>query len=231
MIGHSIEQLSSAEGFMPHGMCYLWQPGILALHVISDGLITLAYMSIPLTLVYFVRRRADLRFHWIFLCFATFIIACGLTHLMEIWTIWHPAYWLSGSIKAVTALASVATSILLIKLIPYALRLTSPALLQSANLGLKREVSERHRVEEDLRQANATLEVRVADRTAELESLNFDCTVARRSRDRNLTPCGWTAFIPRTERDAKLKWRMLLTTARRLTLNFALSTQTARYDI
>jgi PAS domain S-box-containing protein len=172
MNGHSIGRLSSAEGFMPHGMCYLWQPEILALHVVSDGLITLAYMSIPLTLVYFVRKRADLRFHWIFWCFATFIIACGLTHLMEIWTIWRPAYWLSGGIKAVTALASVVTSVLLIKLIPYALCLASPAALQSVNLGLKREVNERLRVEEDLRQANATLEIRVADRTAELESLN-----------------------------------------------------------
>jgi PAS domain S-box-containing protein len=168
----SIGRLFSAEGFMPHGMCYLWLPDILALHVISDGLIALAYMSIPLTLVYFVRKRADLQFNWIFLCFATFIIACGVTHSMEIWTIWHPTYWLSGGIKAITALASVATSILLIKLIPSALRLPSPAALQVANADLEREVGERVRAEESLRHVNATLEARVADRTAQLESLN-----------------------------------------------------------
>jgi PAS domain S-box-containing protein len=167
----SIGRLPSAEGFMSHGMSYLWQADILALHVISDALITLAYMSIPLTLVYFVRKRADLRFNWIFLCFATFIIARGVTHWMEIWTVWQPTYWLSEGIKAITALASVATSILLIKWIPSALRTASPA-AQSANLGLEREVRERVRAEEDLRQANAMLETRVADRTAQLESLN-----------------------------------------------------------
>ena len=46
-------ETGSGEGFMPHGMCYLWRPGILALHVISDALITLSYFSIPFTLLYF----------------------------------------------------------------------------------------------------------------------------------------------------------------------------------
>src|SRR5437762_13543096 len=91
----------SGNGFMPHGMCYLWQPGILSLHVISDALITLAYFSIPFTLLYFVRKRGDLQFHWMFVCFAVFIVACGTTHALEIWTIWNPDYWISGSVKAI----------------------------------------------------------------------------------------------------------------------------------
>ena len=45
------------DGFMPHGMCYLWQPGILALHVISDALITAAFFSIHFTLAHLVRKR------------------------------------------------------------------------------------------------------------------------------------------------------------------------------
>src|SRR5450631_2730787 len=101
------DRLTSSDGFMPHGMCYLWQPDVLTLHVASDLLITLAYFSIPFTLLYFVRKRGDLAFNWMFVCFAVFIVACGTTHLMEIWVIWHPVYWLSGTIKAVTALASV----------------------------------------------------------------------------------------------------------------------------
>src|SRR5438046_668313 len=92
--------LFSAEGFMPHGMCYLWQPGVLALHVVSDALIALAYATIPFTLLYFVRKRRDLQFNWMFVCFAVFIVACGTTHVMEIVTIWTPLYWLSGGIKA-----------------------------------------------------------------------------------------------------------------------------------
>ena len=76
-------------------------------------------------------KRKDLQFDWMFVCFAVFIVACGATHLMEIWTIWEPVYWLSGAIKAITALASVPTAILLVRLIPQALRIPSPAALRS----------------------------------------------------------------------------------------------------
>ena len=105
----SIAGFFSAEGFMPHGMCYLWRPDVLVLHATSDAVIALAYFSIPLTLLYFVRQRKDLEFSWIFVCFAIFIVACGTTHIMEILTIWEPAYWVSGMIKAITALASIIT--------------------------------------------------------------------------------------------------------------------------
>ncbi len=103
MIGSFVGGYFSTDGFMPHGMCYQWQPGVLAIHVISDALISLAYFSISGTLLYFVHRRIDLRHKWIFLCFAIFIVACGFTHAMEILTIWHPTYWVSGGIKLVTA--------------------------------------------------------------------------------------------------------------------------------
>jgi signal transduction histidine kinase/CheY-like chemotaxis protein len=162
-------RLFSSTGFMPHGMCYRWQPGILALHVIADSLIALAYLSIPFTLLYFVRRRRDLRFTWMFVCFEVFIVACGTTHLMEIWTVWEPVYWLSGAVKAVTALASVPTAFLLVRLIPTALRLPSPAALQRANSNLELEIAVRKRAEAEVRHANDLLETRVAERTRELE--------------------------------------------------------------
>lgn len=77
-----------------------------------------AYYSILLMLVYFVQKRGDLPFDWIFLMFGTFIVACGTTHLMEIWRQWHPTYWLSRFIKVITAFASVSTAVLLVPLIP-----------------------------------------------------------------------------------------------------------------
>jgi PAS domain S-box-containing protein len=123
----------STDGFMPHGMCYEWKPGIIWLNVVSDGLITLAYYSIPLTLIYFVQKRRDLKFSWIYICFAMFIVACGTTHAMEIWNIWHPVYWLSGSIKALTAGISVMTAVQLVYLVPTALKLPSPDSLEEAN--------------------------------------------------------------------------------------------------
>jgi signal transduction histidine kinase/ActR/RegA family two-component response regulator len=165
----NLDRLFSSTGFMPHGMCYQWQAGILALHVIADALIALAYFSIPFTLLYFVRRRKDLQFNWMYVCFAVFIIACGLTHLMEIWTVWEPVYWLSGGVKAVTALASVPTAVMLVRLIPTALRLPSPAALRRANSRLELEITERKRAEAEVRHANDLLETRVAERTRELE--------------------------------------------------------------
>ena len=171
-MNQSLQQLLSEGNFMPHGMCYLWRPDVLLLHVASDSLITLAYFSIPFTLVYFAHKRTDLQFHWMFICFAVFIIACGTTHLMEIWVIWHPTYWLSGSIKALTALASVPTAILLVKLIPQALRLPSPSALRRANETLEQEIAERKRAQAEAHRVNEQLEERVTERTLELEATN-----------------------------------------------------------
>jgi len=131
---------------MPHGHCYFWNPGVLWLHILSDAFIALAYYSIPFTLVYFISKRRDLPFNWIYFCFAAFIVACGTTHLLEIYVIWHPVYWLQGVIKALTAVMSVATAILLVRLIPAALALPSHAALQ-------REVAERQKTEAVLRES------------------------------------------------------------------------------
>src|SRR6202030_2764798 len=126
-----------ASDFMPHGICFLWNPGIVWLHAISDSVITVSYYLIPLALVYFVRQRRDLPFHWMFLMFGLFIFGCGTTHLMEVWTVWHGTYRLAGVIKAFTALASLATAALLLTLIPQALALPSPEQLRTANANLE----------------------------------------------------------------------------------------------
>ncbi|HEU4731996.1 MAG TPA: PAS domain S-box protein [Kofleriaceae bacterium] len=128
-----LEQLFSTGGFMAHGHCYLWRPGVVWLHVASDALIALAYATIPFTLFHFARKRRDLPFHWMFVCFGVFIIACGATHGMEIWTLWTPRYWLSGVIKAITAVASVLTAILLVRLTPRALAIPSLEALRASN--------------------------------------------------------------------------------------------------
>ena len=99
-----------SSDFMPHGHCYFWRPEIVWLHAVSDVMIALAYYLIPVTLVYFMRRRGDLPFDWMFLMFGLFIFGCGTTHLMEVWTIWHGTYRLAGVFKAVTAGASLATA-------------------------------------------------------------------------------------------------------------------------
>jgi PAS domain S-box-containing protein len=116
------KQLLSSD-FMPHGFCYLWDPRILWLHVISDGLIVLSYYCIPIILIYFIRKNRELPFNGIFWMFGTFTLACGTTHLMEIWNVWHGSYLIAGVIKAITAAVSVVTALMLIPLLPKAISL------------------------------------------------------------------------------------------------------------
>jgi signal transduction histidine kinase/ActR/RegA family two-component response regulator len=109
---------------MPHGHCYLWQPRLVAIHGVSDLLIGLAYVSISVTLAYIVYRARDhIPFHWMVLAFGLFIVACGITHFMEVITLWTPLYWLSGDVKVVTAMASVGTAVALPPLVPRILEL------------------------------------------------------------------------------------------------------------
>ncbi|MBD2564012.1 response regulator [Nostoc linckia FACHB-391] len=162
----------TSGSFIPHGHCYLWQTNLVWLHILSDSFIALAYYSIPATLFYFVRKRQDLPFDWIFLLFSAFIVACGTTHLIEIWTLWHPIYWVSGFVKAVTAIISVVTALELIPLVPQALALPSPAQLEQANQELQTQIAERLRVEKELRKYQNHLEEMVAVRTNEITKTN-----------------------------------------------------------
>jgi diguanylate cyclase (GGDEF)-like protein len=114
--------------FLPHGYCFLWQPGLLWLHVISDGLIALAYFSIPIALVVLMSKRRDLPFHWVVGMFGAFIICCGTTHVLEIVNVWIPVYWIAGAVKAATAVVSIATGLLLIPALPRLIRLPNPIL-------------------------------------------------------------------------------------------------------
>ncbi|MBD2609030.1 EAL domain-containing protein [Scytonema hofmannii FACHB-248] len=148
--------------FIPHGYCYLWKPDLLGLHILSDSLIAIAYFSISITLLYFVRKRQDLPFNRVFLLFAIFILTCGTTHIMEIWTLWYPTYWLSGCIKAITALISLYTACELIPLIPKVLALPNSAQLEAANQELEREISIRKQAELALEEREAMLR-RISD--------------------------------------------------------------------
>jgi PAS domain S-box-containing protein len=154
-----LRTLLSSSPFVPHGHCYLWKTGLVWLNIISDALIGLSYYSIPLLLVYIVRKRGDLPFDWLFFLIGSFIVACGTGHLMDIWTLWHPTYWLSGTIKALTATVSVATGVALVSLIPKILALPSPAQLAEANQRLEQQATARQQVEVALRQSQQTLEL------------------------------------------------------------------------
>jgi PAS domain S-box-containing protein len=139
------QQLLSPD-FMPHGFCYLWNPRILWLHVISDGLIALSYYCIPLILIYFIRKHRNLPFNHVFWMFSGFILACGTTHVFEVWNVWHGDYFLAGAAKALTATISVLTAAMLVPLAPQAFSLPGKIKMQAA------EIEARVRAEAALRE-------------------------------------------------------------------------------
>ena len=163
----------------PHGYCLLWAPGLIWLHGVSDVIIGSAYFSIPLALFWFAYQRKDLQFRWVIWLFVAFILACGMTHFMAVYTLWVAAYGLEGLIKAITAILSVATAMLLWPLIPKLVALPSPAQLATVNQTLSDKIAEQERTyqllqasEEQVRITNAELEERVTRRTADLMAAN-----------------------------------------------------------
>ncbi len=164
-----LKSVFSPDRYMPHGNCYLWQTPLVGLHAVSDILIALAYFSIPALLFYFVRKRQDVPFSNVFVLFAAFIVLCGFGHLLEVWTLWHPAYWLSGIEQAATAVVSCYTAAAMVTLLPQFLELRSPEELAAINRELEKEIGERRRAEAALAATNDQLEQRVRDRTIELE--------------------------------------------------------------
>lgn len=161
-----------SQDFMPHGMCYAWQPEILWLNVISDLLIVAAYLSIPIAIIVFVRRRTDLEFIWVFRLFAAFIFCCAMTHSFGIWVVWQPDYFMHGIVKLITAIVSITTAFFLWPLMPKALALPSPKSLVEVNEQLKNEINEKLAVQKELQASHNELEKRVAERTIELKLLN-----------------------------------------------------------
>jgi signal transduction histidine kinase/CheY-like chemotaxis protein len=158
--------LFSSQNFMPHGHCFLWQAGTLWLNVGSDALIAASYFAIPVALYHFVRRRkGEIAYIWVPLMFAAFILLCGTTHVMEIVTVWDPQYRAAGALKLLTGLVSFATVVILVRIMPRAMQLTTPRQLQAEvaartaqlvalNIELQSEVAARTAAQEELQIAD-----------------------------------------------------------------------------
>ncbi|AHM60665.1 hypothetical protein D770_12040 [Flammeovirgaceae bacterium 311] len=147
------------SGFMPHGHCYYWEPYIMWSHAISDSIIALAYLTIPLSLIKIVRSRKedDFAYMWMLLLFAVFILGCGATHIMDVVNIWEPWYRTDSAIRIITALASIGTAVLLVRITPQLIMVPSGRRWKELN--------------EELKSLNEQLEQNVQTRTEELEKL------------------------------------------------------------
>ena len=149
-----LQSYLAVRGLAPHGYCLLWDPKLIWTHVAADAIIAAAYFSIPVVLFRLLAMRRDIRFGWMIAAFGLFILACGLTHIVSIITLWIPAYGWEGLIKAVTAAASLVTALLLVHLLPSLVAIPSPAQLEAANRALQLEALERAKAEEMLRQSH-----------------------------------------------------------------------------
>lgn len=159
--------------YMPHGMCLLWKPWLVILWAGSDLLIFLSYTAIPFALFSILRKRTEVPHPGLVALFASFILFCGLTHLMGIVTLWYPIYPYVGVLKLATGLVSATTAITLFRLVPDIVRLPSPAALEHANRELQDEIAA-HRA------TLASLEIRVKERTQELEDATTALAVQAR---------------------------------------------------
>jgi PAS domain S-box-containing protein len=169
---NNLAEYFGSNGFMPHGHCFLWTSPLLWTYVVSDFVVAASYFSIAFALWYFVRKRRDLPFSWMFVMFGAFVLACGSTHAFAIWNIWHTDYWADAGLKVITAMAAAATAVLLWPMIPRALTIPTHAQLENANRDLLSEVAPRKRAEIALHVANEALEQHVAERTSALETAN-----------------------------------------------------------
>src|SRR6201986_3464986 len=148
-----LQRLLDSSTLSPHGICLLWEPELIWLHVVSDAIIAASYFSIPIVLSIFVSKRRDVDFGFIFWAFAIFITACGFTHVMSIITLWVPVYGLEGLVKLLTAVASILTAVIMWPLLPKLLALPSPAQLRAAEFALAQEGKQRLEAEDMLRHA------------------------------------------------------------------------------
>ena len=157
-----LTSLLGRNGFLPHGYCFTWAPGLLWSMVAADLVIAAAYFSIPMTLTSFVRQRQEVTHRGIVWLFSAFIAACGVTHVLDVWTIWQPDYGLLMLAKVATAAVSLLTAVVLWRLIPRALALPTVAGQAEVIRELEAEVARRRTAEEHLNESEQGLALTLA---------------------------------------------------------------------
>jgi hypothetical protein len=154
------QHIMDAASYMAHGYCLLWKPWLVGIHAGSDALIFIAYTAIPIAIFLFIRKR-QIEFSALAWLFIAFIFLCGVTHIVNLVTLWFPIYETQGWIKLVTAMVSIATAIVIFPLVPKALAIPTPTEYE-ARLSEKRKladalINERNRL--------ASVRSRARDRT------------------------------------------------------------------
>lgn len=122
-IGEYFSNLFTTEYWPARWTCGNWNTTEGILYIVSDVIIFLAYMAIPLMLLGFMIKMKFQKYKLFIVLFSSFILACGLGHLLDAVLFWEPMYRLSGFLRIITAIVSLSTVLALVKAIPIALSL------------------------------------------------------------------------------------------------------------
>ena len=182
--------LFDTSDFPARWHCGHWTPVHGWFHIISDIAIAAAYSVIPLALAgYWWLKRGELAFPRLFWLFAAFIFSCGSTHVIEAVIFYHPIYRVSAVMKVVTALASWATVIALLRIAPQAIHLPG---LQKANSRLEEQLQKTRLAESALERSNRDLEAFTGlvthDLRNPLSSALFATELAREAAEKGQHP-------------------------------------------
>ena len=211
------------QGLSPHGICLLWQPGLLWLHAGSDIVIGLAYFAIPVGLASLILKRREPHSGWMFWLFALFIVACGITHFMDVWVLWHPDYGVQGLIKAFTAVASVLTATLLWQVLPKALKIPTPEQFRQVSDLLTDETIRHEDTVEQLRRTEESFQLLVesvhdcamfmVDATGHISSWNVGAQHIKQYKASEIIGQHLSCFYTEADRAAGKPARALATAA------------------
>ncbi|MEQ9008493.1 MAG: two-component sensor histidine kinase, partial [Ekhidna sp.] len=113
--------LLSTENWPARWTCGDWSSVEGWMYISADLSIFLAYLSIPIILLWYIRNRDIGKGRNLVILFAAFILLCGFTHLIDVVLFWEPVYRLSGFMKLLTGVVSLATATVVGFVIPKAL--------------------------------------------------------------------------------------------------------------
>jgi PAS domain S-box-containing protein len=140
------------------------------LHGVSDAIIAVSFVTIPIGIVWYMRHRFGLlrEYRIVAWLFCGFILAAGASHLLGLVALWYPVHGLHGMAKGATALFAVGAIALIWPLLPALAGLPSSAQLSEVNERLRREAEAHEATLRELELSRRELETRVEERTREL---------------------------------------------------------------
>ena len=176
MIPELSNYILTSNLFFSQGDCYAWNLILVWLHLIGNSAIALAFYSIPLGLIYLVRKQKNQLLPPKFWFLSAFFTGCGTIYVLEVWAIWQPIYWLTGGVKIITVIIFMVMANQLLPHIPQALSLLSSQHLITFNQQLDRQIDRLKRIDRFTHDLHTQLETRVTERTLELNTLNQKLT-------------------------------------------------------